>query len=226
MFRLRRIEGSKITPRQLHTIQAIQALPVANDLFRNNGDLTFTNRARDWGLDEPGFSYGAAFADLNNDGTLDLVVNNIDAPASIYENVRPANDSGHYVEIALRGDAPNTGGLGATLTLVAGGAHQYLYHTYYHGYLSSMAEHEHFGLGAAKRVDSLTIAWPDGRSQVLTDLAVDRILTVRQADATRSSPGTLRVLPDPRRRVFQPIDPRHAPGYKHEESFSDDFSLQ
>src|SRR6266496_2052083 len=225
MFRLRRAEGSKTSPppaRQLQTIEALPGIRVPNYLFRNNGDLTFTNRTREWGLEAPGFSYGAALADLNNDGRLDLVVNNIDAPAAIYENVRPANDSTHYLDIALRGHAPNLRGLGATLTLVAGGQRQYLYHTPYHGYLSSMADREHFGVGSASHVDSLTISWPDGRSQVLTDVAVDRVLTVRQEDATVAVATAARRSP----LLFQPIDARHIPRYKHEESGLDDFALQ
>src|SRR5439155_12816559 len=136
----------------LQTLRALPTIAVANDMFRNNGDLTFSNRTGDWGLADPGFSYGAALADLNNDGRLDLVVNNIDAPASVYENVRPAHDSTHYLDVALRGNAPNRRGLGATLTLVAGGERQDLYHTPFHGYPSSMADREHFGVGSAPHV--------------------------------------------------------------------------
>jgi hypothetical protein len=220
MFRLRRTEGSKTSPRQLQTIQDLPSIRVPNYMFQSNRDLTFTNRTRDWGLEEPGFSYGAALADLNNDGRLDLVVNNIDATASIYENVRPDSDSTHYVDIVLRGSAPNTRRLGATLTLVAGGQRQYLYHTPYHGYLSSMADREHFGLGDAKQVDSLIITWPDGRSQVLTNPALDRVLTVTEENAAAAA---VAVAPG---RVFQPLDSRQGPAYQHQENGLDDFALQ
>ena len=226
MFRLRRQEGSRTSARQLQTIRDLPSLRVANYLFRNNGDLTFTNRAREWGVDDPGFSYGAALADLNNDGRLDLVVNNIDAPAAIYENVRAASDSTHYLDIALRGDPPNRGGLGATLTLTAAGHRQYIYHTPYHGYLSSMAEREHFGLGTATRVDSLSVSWPDGRTQVLTDLAVDRVVTVNQSAAERRPPGVPHAGPVASHPAFQALDSRRALPYKHVESAFDDFSLQ
>src|SRR5207249_11475233 len=93
-----------------------------------------------WGMDRRGFSYGAAYADLNNDGKLDLVVNHIDAPASIYENVQPDDDVHHYLQIRLDGEPPNRRGIGAQLILTAGGQKQYLYHSPYRGYMSTMDE--------------------------------------------------------------------------------------
>ena len=161
--------------RELHSYR------VSNYLFRNNGDLTFRDKTRAWGMDQPGFSYGAAYADLNNDGRLDLIVNNIDAPASIYEGVKV--DSAHSLQITLEGDSPNRRGIGATIVLTAGGRRQYFYHSPYRGYQSTMDDRQHVGLGRATTVDTLQVFWPDGRSQLLTNLAVDRMLTVRQADA-------------------------------------------
>src|SRR5712691_4062986 len=224
MFGVRRARDPQAArQRGLKLLRELRSYKLSNYLFRNKGDLTFVDESKAWGMDQPGFSYGAAYADLNNDGRLDLVVNNIDAPASIYENVRPMNDPTHYLDIALRGNTTNTRGLGATLTLVAGGQRQYLYHTPYHGYGSSMGDREHFGLGTATGVDSLTIAWPNGRNQVLTHLAVDRVLTVKQDSGVSiaTAPATV-----PRRSWFQPLDARHAPRYKHEEGSSDDFDLQ
>ena len=125
----------------------------------------------------PGFSYGAAHADLNNDGRLDIVVNNIDAPAFVYENVQP-EDTNHYLQIELQGEYPNNRGLGSKLILMAGGQKQYVYHTPYRGFMSSMDDRIHFGLGDAQRVDSLEVVWPDGRYQLLTGLQVDRVVRV------------------------------------------------
>src|SRR6266850_8174232 len=221
-----RAQGAGDTPRALELLHNLHSYSVPSYLFRNDGDLTFSDRSAAWGLDQPGFSYGAAYADLNNDGRLDLVVNNIDAPASIYENIGPAGRAPHYLEIELRDEPPNTRGVGATLTLVAGGQRQTLYHTPYHGYLSSMSDHEHFGLGAATRVDSLTITWPDGWSQTLTDLPVDRVDTVRQVDGARAAAGVQHPTPNRRDRFFQPMDPLHSLRYKHEQISSDDYGLQ
>src|SRR5438309_1439629 len=94
--------------RALQRLRALGGYKVPSYAFRNNGDLTFTDQSKAWGLDQPGFSYGAAYADLNNDGRLDLVTNNIDAPASIYENVQADTATHHYLQVILRGQPPNT----------------------------------------------------------------------------------------------------------------------
>src|SRR5256885_5023670 len=115
MFAARRSDNQAAARQQLRELRSYR---VPNYLFRNNGDLTFSNVSKAWGMDQAGFSYGAAYVDLNNDGKLDLVVNNIDAPASIYENVQ-ADSAAHYLAIKLEGDAANRRGLGASLMLTA-----------------------------------------------------------------------------------------------------------
>jgi hypothetical protein len=222
MFKLRaEADLEKVSPQRLKILQELPSYRVSNYMFRNNGDLTFTKTTKAWGLDQPGFSYGAAFADLDNNGTLDLVVNSIDAQASVYQNVGPGVNAGHYLAVELRGDVPNTRGIGATLMLVVGGQHQYIYYTPYHGYISSMDQRAHFGLGGgpAARVDSLVITWPDGRLQTFTDLAVDTVVIATQADATRPGP-TREARPA---RLFAPAE---APLFAQQDPGFVDFSIQ
>src|SRR5947208_2491853 len=216
--------------RALRLLKELYSYRLSNYIFHNNGDLTFTDETTAWGMDQPGFSYGAAYAELNNDGKLDLVVNNIDAPASIYENIQPADDAHHYLQVKLEGESPNRRGIGAQLILTAEGQKQYLDHSPYRGYMSTMDDREHFGLGRARRVDSLEVTWPDGRHQLLTDLAVDRMLTVRQGDARKkgaTSPTStnLHNLPN-LLQPFQPVDPRRALKYKHQTRTSSDYNVQ
>jgi enediyne biosynthesis protein E4 len=236
MFRIRRAgDGEGSTERGLRILSALHSYKVSNYVFRNEGDLTFTNKTKAWGMDHPGFSYGAAHADLNNDGRLDIVVSNIDAPALVYENVRPDGDTHHYLQIRLHGEHPNRRGIGSTLILTAGGQKQYIDHTPSRGYMSTMDDRVHFGLGDARRVDSLEVIWPDGRSQLLTDLEVDRMLTARQGDATNEVSGVrCRVsgcsprhrTPDTGHLMFQPIDAGRALKYKHQETSPVDYNVQ
>ena len=208
----------------LDVLKPLPSYEESNYVFRNTGDLTFTDKTKEWGMDRPSFSYGAAYADLDNDGRLDLVVNNIDAPAFVYENVQPRDDAHHYLRIELEGESPNKRGIGSRLILTAGGHKQYLYHSPYRGYMSSMDDRAHFGLGRVRRVDSLEVVWPDGRYQLLTGLGVDRLLVVKQADATekRGSDSP----PPTRDHVFQPMDARRGLAYKHQAATLVDYRVQ
>ncbi|HEX4932465.1 MAG TPA: CRTAC1 family protein, partial [Gemmatimonadaceae bacterium] len=117
-----------------------------NYVFRNRGDLTFADESKAWGMGGASFSYGAAYVDLDNDGRLDLVVNNIDAPAFIYHNAQPADERHHWLAVRLDGDGPNRRGIGAELALTAGGKTQYLYQSPYRGFMSTVDDRLHFGL--------------------------------------------------------------------------------
>ncbi|MEX2109368.1 MAG: VCBS repeat-containing protein [Gemmatimonadaceae bacterium] len=187
----------------LEILKRLPGYAESNYVFRNAGDLTFTDKTKEWGLDHPGFSYGAAYADLDNDGRLDLVVNNIDAPASIYKNIQPSDDAHHYLRVELHGDSLNRRGIGSRLILTTEGKKQHLHHSPYRGYMSTVEERAHFGLGHVQRVDSLEVIWPDGRYQLLTGLDVDRLLVVKQADAKAGRPtDTARQDPN---RLFEPL---------------------
>lgn len=159
-------------------------IPIANYAFRNNGDLTFTNEARTWGLAQPGFSSGAAYVDLNNDGALDLVVNNLNAPAAIYRNRARELTGNHYLRVVLRGAGMNTAGIGAKVIARTGGTRQLLEQEPTRGFQSSVDPRLHFGLGSATRVDSVIVIWPDRRFQTLTGVPADTTLTLLQSSAS------------------------------------------
>ena len=219
--------GARRRGNNRRALQLLAELPgynVSNYVFRNNGDLTFTNETKAWGMEQPGYSYGAAYADLDNDGRLDLVVNNIDAPVSIYENVQAADEAHHYLGVVLAGENPNPRAVGARVVLTAGGQKQYLYNSPYRGYMSSMDGRAHFGLGPTKRVDTLEVYWPDGRYSALTALDVDRYVTVRQIDAKERRS----VAPSPpgKEHVFEPVAPPHAPAYVQQLGHFIDYSAQ
>ena len=229
MFTARRGgDGTGSRRARLGILTKLHAYDESNYILRNAGDLTFADKTRAWGMDRPSFSYGAAYADLNNDGRLDLVVSNIDAPAFIYENVGapPGDDMHHYVQITLQGESPRERGIGSELVLTAGGRKQHIYHTPYRGYMSTMDERVHFGLGPARRVDSLEVTWPDGRYQLLTNLDVDRLLIVKQAEATEKRPRAPRRALPTRDQPFEPLERQGGLAYKHETSKALDYGVQ
>jgi hypothetical protein len=162
--------------------------PVSNFAFRNDGDLTFSDSTRHWGLHNPGFSTGAAYADLDNDGSLDLVVNNINAPASIYENRADSLRENRSLSLRLRGGPDNTHGLGARVKIHQPERTQRLEQTTTRGYQSSVPPRLHAGLGT-QGVDSLVVTWPNGHTETRTQVPVDTALTLRRADATPPRPG-------------------------------------
>ncbi|HLL42890.1 MAG TPA: CRTAC1 family protein, partial [Segetibacter sp.] len=154
------------------TLEQIPQVKLHNYAFRNNGNLTFTNSTTDWGLAVPTFSNGAAYADLDNDGDMDMVINNINDEALVYENslMDLKENNANYLTLKLTGDSLNRNGLGACIELYYGGKQQAYEVTPYRGYLSSIQMHPHFGLGDVSTIDSLVIKWPAGKKQVLKNV--------------------------------------------------------
>ncbi|WPP50772.1 VCBS repeat-containing protein [Catalinimonas niigatensis] len=167
---------------------------ISNYGFRNNGGYTFADSTNEWGLNLPSFSNGGVYADLDNDGDLDLVVNNINDPAFIYENTLNNSEehTDHYLSVVLKGNALNPGGHGATIRIYYEGKQQLYEHQPTRGYLSTVDARAHFGMGKATQIDSLRIQWPDGKEQLLTNIKTDQSITLSYQDAEeikRSSPG-------------------------------------
>ena len=224
-FSAMRSGNNPVARRMLRELPSYQ---FPNFVFRNNGDLTFTDKTKAWGMDQPTLSYGAAYVDLNNDGKLDLVINNINGPAFVYENVLPEEAAHHYLEIRLEGEAgrQRTAAIGAQVVISAGGKKQYLYDSPYRGFMSSMDERLHVGLGKAARVDSLEVYWPDGRYQLLTYIPADRLVTVKEAEASR--PANARSMLARVKGDNSWFEQVHLPGlsFKPPAAFPADFSIQ
>jgi hypothetical protein len=212
-----------INEKNLSLVKKMPQVPIANFAFHNNGNLTFTNMAEEWGLAQPGFSNGAVYVDLNNSGALDLVVNNVNAPASIYQNRARTVNGKHFLTVTLRGEGANTEGIGAKVIIGQRGAKQLLEQMPTRGFQSSVDHRLHFGLGSSPLIDSLTIIWPDGRYQVLTNVAADRILALSQHDASGKYSYAVPPATNP---LFADATSAAGIDFKHEENAFFDWSRE
>ncbi|MBE7179553.1 MAG: CRTAC1 family protein, partial [Mucilaginibacter polytrichastri] len=167
-------------------IKAMPSTELNNYIFRNNHDLTFENKQKEWGITQSGISNGAVYADLDNDGDLDLVINHLNSAAVIYKNTAREQGKASFIDIKLLAKTGNTTALGTRIELYSGGQMQYQEILAAHGYLSSMNTTAHFGLGNSARIDSVVINWPGNKKQVLRDVKANQVLTV-EFDAGKTS---------------------------------------
>jgi len=156
---------------------------VVNYIFQNKQGGEFQNKNQEWGINQHSNSNGAFYADLDNDGDLDLVVNNINQPAFVYRNESQKLDSNHFLQVQLNGDGGNTQGLGARLKIFHNGQIQTLEQNPARGYLSNVSFTLHFGLGNATKVDSLIVTWNSGEMQKLYDIKANQLLKLAEKDA-------------------------------------------
>ncbi|MEM9719814.1 MAG: VCBS repeat-containing protein [Bacteroidota bacterium] len=184
--------GQKVyDPQTTQTMDLIDKFPVAklkNYTFRNEGNLRFSNQSDRWGIDLEGFSTGSAYADLDRDGDLDLVLNNVDDLASIYENVSRQSEGTHYIQISLEGSQDNVYGIGAAIIITTGNSHQYQYVQSSRGFQSAVEPLIHFGLGDINTLDEIEVRWPNGTLSTLQDVAINQLITIKQENTISSKP--------------------------------------
>ena len=204
-----------------HLVSTMTSTPIHNYAFRNNGDLTFSDKSVDWGFKDRNFSSGAAYGDLDNDGDLDLVTNNQNAPASVYKNLlRESNPAQHYLQISLTGKGRNTRAIGAKVWIYTDGKVQYFEKMSTRGFQSAVSERIHVGLGQASKADSVVIQWPLGGRQRLNDVSADRLLKITEDDERPAQPG-IQVVKTPVLQSISSIVP-----YQHIEEGYNDFKRQ
>lgn len=200
-------------------ISLYDPIKVVNYLYRNKGELQFENVSAAWGFVDSSFSNGAAVADLDRDGDLDLIVNNLEAEAFLYENKNPGQN--HFLKINLNGPEGNRQGIGSKITLYQGSGIQYFDQKTVRGYLSSNDPVVHFGLGKINSVDSVRVQWPDGKENLMKAIAANTILQVNYPEAQMPGPA-----PKPFPPLFSLETGALASPFKHDESPLDEYKDQ
>ncbi len=221
------ISSSMITRAQL--LDMIPEVKIPNFIFKNNGDLTFSDKSKEWGINLVSFTNGTSYADLDNDGDLDIITNNIDDPAFLFENTLYNSDkkkeeqTANFLRVDLKGPLMNPQGFGATVTIWNKGAQQLAQSHCVRGYLSKSENFLHFGLGASQSVDSIVVVWSDGKKQTLSKQNANQVIAIDYKNANEKTVPSNMSKPT----LFEEVDPASIGiDYVHEENDFIDFNLQ
>lgn len=209
------IEGKKIDFGEF--VNGMPSVKLSNYMFTRKNEWQYENVAAEWGLDEPGFSNGAAYGDLDNDGDLDLVVNNVNQELFVYKNRSREQNGNHFLALTFKGTPKNAFGLGASIKAYVGKEMVALDNMPIRGYQSSMDYKMIVGLGPNAMSDSLIITWPDNKKEVRYKVPADQTLKIDHANAQNFTDHSKAEEPDP---LFQPPV---APGIEHHENEFNEF---
>jgi hypothetical protein len=212
-------EGSNF----LELISSIPEGKVSNVAYKNNGNK-FEDKSKEWGLDLVGFSNGVAYADLDNDGDLDLVVNNLKSVASVYENTISDKKQHNYLKIKFKGPLKNPNGIGAKVTLETSGMIQMQELNPTKGWLSSMDNNLLFGLGEHKKVTKIKVRWNDGKVQHLNDVQSNKTVTFDYKESALPKLSTTQI--EKEKKLFYDISHKSGIDFKHEENNFNDFEYE
>ena len=214
-------DRKKIEKLFLDSLRMRPSITLPNYIYKNEKDLTFSNQSANWGFTQSSISNGAAYADLDNDGDLDIVVNNINQVAFVYKNNLVEKDSlsSGFLKVKLKGPLSNKSGIGSNVSIHLNGEMQFRNHQVVHGFQSSVENTIHLGVGTSKNIDSVVVKWPDGKVTSVKNVAVNQLITVAYADAV----NTRRVINDSQQKYFSPVN---LIDFKHNETSYDDFKTQ
>jgi hypothetical protein len=204
----------------LKIIDMIPSVKIPNYAFHNNHDLTFTNLTGQWGLNTPSFSNGAAYGDLDNDGDLDLVVNNVNMPPFVYRNETDKKPGANYLMLSFKGDGQNSEAISVNVTLYFDGKINYQELIPSRGFQSTVDNRLHFGLGTSGVIDSMLVNWPDGKCTILHNVAANQFLTI---DEKQPSAGCSIIKEKPQTVLFKKLEQIKGLDFTHKENDFNDF---
>lgn len=201
-------------------VQRMPSNKLSNYIFRNQGNLTFQDVTKNWGFSVPSISNAAAYADLDNDGDLDLVIGNNNEPVMVWRNNSSIH---HWLQVQLKGSRTNTAALGTKLWLYADNKVQYQELYPVRGFQSCVAPVVYFGM-RANHADSLVVEWPSGKNSVIKDIAIDKFLMLSEETATNTI--THKPLSQSREKLLVPATASQQIPFRHQENNFVDFKVE
>ncbi len=216
------VSENKVDFRKL--IDLIPSTLVPNFVFQNEDGIHFRNSTDEWGLGQPGHSNGSAYGDLDNDGDLDLVVNNVNIPLFIYRNeANELKKNNHFLKFVLNGGNKNPGAFGAKILIKSNGEKYFLEQMPIRGFQSSVDPRPNFGLGDIAVADSVLVVWPGGKQTLLTDVKTDQIIELNEKDARDFN---IKFHDDSRQALFKETASNKLFSYRHVENEHTDFDRE
>lgn len=189
-----------------------------NIIFRNNGDLTFSNKTYEWGFFQPTITHGAAFADFDNDGDMDIITSNTEQPPYLYRNNAAQKTGNYYIRFVLQGPPANRQAIGAEVTVYTENGIRFQSHHIVRGYQATSQNVLHFGLGTLNKIEKVVVLWPDGKVSEHTGLAVNQTHSLSYQDAiSKSLPKQSVDL------LFTDLTAKLGIDFQHQENLYDDF---
>jgi hypothetical protein len=208
--------------KKLTAIKSLEGAILKNYAFENNSNLTFSDRSKAWGLDAKGISQGAAYVDLDNDGDLELVVNNMNEEASLYENRSNEQFNRNYLAITFKGSSLNRNGIGAKVTAYYRQKKQFAEHFLNRGFESTVDDKIHMGFDTVRVIDSLEVVWPDGKYELLRDVKANKVLVLDYSSAKQKIEQETKVS----KPLFTEVSHELGIDYTHSENEFVDFKVQ
>ncbi|MES2648716.1 MAG: VCBS repeat-containing protein [Bacteroidota bacterium] len=215
-----RQEAFQLTPKK-DMLSEIPQVKIHNYIYKNNGSLQFTDKTYDWGLDIPSFSNGAVYADFDNDGDLDVVINNINDIAGVYENRILKEGTSNFISLVFKGSSSNINGIGAKVVVHEKDKKQTFVNNPYRGYISSVSPVMHFGVGSV--IDSVTIVWPGNLTQTIKNVKTGRTIVADIKNSRIFIPPDKQVATD---NWFTKVTTKARVNFFHEQRDFIDFNIQ